>query len=346
MKFKSEKVLKYLQKIFNSFTVTALLIIFTVVAYILLLYFLKYLWVLFTSAPVGQAYAGYFSYSYRITNDLLSTNFINLSIRLTVTSFIISLIIASICQFFLINRYLYSNRGLFVRIVFWGLPLAYIVAVYIRYVYGFGHMDTALTIAVVPTLCVFSGGFRIAKEYVPELADIIFIFSKEQRKTGPKLKEEEVKLRADELIQKEDTKQNGTDGQIKLQYIWESYAAHIIVILIIIVAAGIMLTVSQIPNFNKWEKPVPIEAPKVEAPAPSPETDVSADPHTNFTYNFTYNGYSYDEKANIKLAIIDGDLHHEGDLLIDNYILKKINPTHIVIRNKADKSDLVIPLYK
>jgi hypothetical protein len=271
----------------------------------------------------------------------LSTNFINLSIKLTVTSFIISLVIGSICQFFLINRYLYSNRGLFFRIVFWGLPLAYIVAVYERYVNGFGHMDTALTIAVVPTLCVFSGGFRIAKEYVPELADIIYIFSGQQKKTGLKLKEEEVLCGTDELIQKEDTKQNGTDRQIKLQNIWELYGAYIVVMLIISIAAGIILTISQIPNFNKREEPVTIEDPKVEAPAPSPGHDISAASHINFTYS----GYSYDKNTNIRLAIIDGNIHREGDLLIDSYILKKINPTHIVIRNKADKSELVVPLY-
>ena len=340
MKFKVAKILKYLRKIFNSFTKTALLIVFTTVAYILLLYFLKYWWVLFTSTQVGQAYAEHFSYSYRITNDVLSTNFINLAIKLTVTSFIISLIIGSICQFFLIIRYLYSNRGLFGKIVFFGLPLAYIVAVYMRYVNDFGHMDTAFTITVVPTLCVFTRGFRIAKEYVPELVDIIFIFSGQHRKTRSKLKEEEVQLRADELIQKEDTKQSGTDWQIKLQNIWESYAAYIIVILIIIVVAGIMLTISQIPNFNKREEPVSIEAPKVEAPALGP--DVTTAPHTNFTYS----GYSYDKKDNIRLAIINGNIYHKGDSLPDNHVLKSINPTYIIIRNKADKSELVVPLYK
>jgi len=293
------------------------------------------------STDVGQAYAEHFSYSYRITNDVLNTNFINLAIKFTVTSFIISLIIGSICQIFLIIRYFYSNRRLFGRILFFGLPLVYIVAVYMRYIYDFGHMDTAFTIAVVPTLCVFAGGFRIAKEYVPESVDIIFIFSGQQRKTESKLKEEEVQHRADELIQKEDTKQSGTDWQIKLQDIWESYVAYIIVILIIIVGAGIMLTISQTPYFNKREEPIPIEAPKIDAPAPSPRPNVTAAPHTNFTYS----GYSYDKRDNIRLAIINGNIYHKGDLLPDNYVLKSINPTYIIIRNKADKSELVVPLY-
>jgi hypothetical protein len=208
-----------------------------------------------------------------------------------------------------------------------------------RYVYDFGHMDTAFTIAVVPTLCVFTGGFRIAKEYVPELVDVIFIFSGQQRKIRSKLKEEEVRRSADDLIQKEDTKQSGTDWQIKLQDIWKSYAAYIIVILIIIAVAGILLKISQTPNFNKREEPVPIESPKVEAPAPRP--NVTAAPHTNFTYS----GYSYDKRDNMKLAIINGNIYHKGDSLPDNHVLKSINPTYIIIRNKADKSELVVPLY-
>jgi hypothetical protein len=342
MKFKVEKILKYLWKILNSLMVAALLIVFTAVAYILLLYFLKYWWVLFTQTDVGQAYAQYFTYSYRITNDVLSSNFIVLAIEFTVASFIISLIIGSICQLILIIRYFYSGRGLLGRMIFFGLPLAYIVAAYMRYVHGVDHMDTAFTIAVVPTLCVFVGGFRIAEDYVPELVDLIFVFSKERRKTTFKLKEEKVKIKADELIRKEDAKQNGYIWQIKLQDLWKSYTPHILGILIIIIALGITLTISQILNHNKREKTVSLGAPKVEALTPSRGHDVSVAEQINFTYS----GYSYDEKANIKLAIIDGNIRHEGDLLIDNLILKQIKPTHIVIRNKTDKSEFVVPLYK
>ncbi|HVO67034.1 MAG TPA: general secretion pathway protein GspB [Syntrophales bacterium] len=340
MKLKKTEILKYLRKIFDSFTKTALLIVFTTVIYILLLYCFKYLWFLFISTPVGQAYAVHFSYSYQISNDVLSTNFINHATKITVTSFIISLIIGSICQFFLIIRYFYSNRGLFGRIVFFGLPLAYMVAACVRYMYDFGDIGTAFTIAVIPTLCVFTGGFRIAKEYVPELVDIIFIISGQQRKTSSKPKEEEAQRRADELIQKEDAKQSGTDWQIKLKYILESYAAYIIVILIIIVVAGITLTTSQAPNFNNREESA-AEAPKVEAPITSPKPDVPPTPQSNFTYS----GYSYDEKANRRLAIIDGKIYHEGDLLPGNYVLKSIKLSYIIIRNKANKEELVVPLY-
>ncbi|MEN6374256.1 MAG: hypothetical protein ABFD75_05645 [Smithella sp.] len=346
MKFKDTKTLEYLRKIFDSFTETALLIVFSTVAYILILYFFKYLWFLFISAPVGQAYAEYFSYSYRISNDVLNTNFINLAIKLTVSSFIICLIIGSICQLFLIIRYFYSNRGLFVKIVFFGLPLAYMVAAFMRYVYHFDDMDTAFMIVLFPTLCVFTEGFTIAEKYVPELVDIIFILSGQQRKTGRKPQEEEIRCRADELIQKEDTKKRGIDWQTKLQDIWDLYAVYIIIILIIFVADIIMFTISKTPNFNKREESALLEPPKVEAPVTSPKPKVSPTSHIKFTYNFTYNGYSYDERDNIGLAIINGKIYHEGDVLLGNHVLKRIDPSYIIIRNKANKSEFVVPLYK
>jgi hypothetical protein len=41
------------------------------------------------------------------------------------------------------------------------------------YTGDFGQMDTAFTVAAVPTLCVFTGCFKLAEEFVPELVDVI-----------------------------------------------------------------------------------------------------------------------------------------------------------------------------
>ena len=267
MKNKEAKIHKYLRKIFNPFTDTVLLIVSTIIAYLSFLLFLKYLWYLFASTPVGQLHAEYFSYSHQITNDVLSTNFIiNLAIEFTVVSFIISLITAAVCQFFLINRYFYSNRGLLGRIVFFGLPLSYVVAAFMRYVFDFGHMSTDFTIAAIPTLCVFAGAFRLVEAYVPELVDVLFFFRGQLRKISNMLKEEEIRCSADELMQKKDTKQNGADWQITLQDIWESFAAYIIITLIIIVVAGTLLVISETQNFNKSEVPAKTEESSYEPP--------------------------------------------------------------------------------
>ena len=260
LKIKAAKFLKYFQKPISRITEIILLIVFTVVAYTFLLYFAKYLWVIFTATDVGQAYAEIYVENYRITNDVLSRGFFSFSINLTLTSFVICLIFGAIFKFLHLIRFFYFNRGFLGRIIFIGLPLTYIVAVYLYYTGNFSHMDTAITVALVPTLCVFAGCFRFADEFVPELVDVIFFFSGQQRKIRSKLKEEEVRLRADELVQKEDKKQNGADWQIKLQDLCESVEAFITVILIIIVVAGILFVIPQIQNFNKSAESASTEA--------------------------------------------------------------------------------------
>jgi tetratricopeptide (TPR) repeat protein len=266
LKIKAAKFLNYFQKPISRITEIILLIAFTAVAYMFLLYCAKYLWVLFTATDVGQAYAEIYVESYRITNDVLNRGIFSLSMSMTLTSCVICLIVGAVFKFLHIIQYFYSARGFLGRIIFTGLPLTYIVTVYMYYTGNFSHIDTAMTVVFVPTLCVFTGCFRFAEEFVPELVDLIFIFSGQHRKISSKPKEGEVRSKADELIQKKDTKQSSIDWQIMSKDILESFAAYIIVILVIIVFAGIMFVIPHIQNFNKSAEPALAEAPKDKPP--------------------------------------------------------------------------------
>jgi tetratricopeptide (TPR) repeat protein len=245
-KIKATKILEYFRKLARTFVEIILLIICTAVACICILYMAKYLWFIFTASPVGEEYAGLFLESCRTTNDVLSRNFIRLAINLTLTSFAICLIIGIICKFFLITRYLYSARGYLVRIIFFGLPLTYIVAFYMRYTGDFSHIDTAITVAVLPVLCVFGGCFSFADEFVPDLVDIKRKFGK---KTG--------KLRL-----KKDTNQNVHDFAER----WNDYRKDIIILLVVIFALGIMITILQITGLNKLKEQAPAVSSEFKAP--------------------------------------------------------------------------------
>ncbi len=168
-----KKFYRYLQNIFKLITEIAFLIAFAIIIYIIILYCAKYLWYLFNSTVVGHTYAEHFYYNYKITNDVLSRNIYDLSINITVTSFIICFLVSALCQLFFISRYLYSGRGSFSRIIFLGLPLTYVVAIYIMPVYEFSNIETAFMVALVPTLCVFMECFNLSDQYIPELDDII-----------------------------------------------------------------------------------------------------------------------------------------------------------------------------
>ncbi len=255
-KSKTAKLLEYFRKLARTFVEIVLLIICTAVACICLLYMEKYLWFIFTAAPVGEKYSVLFAESSRTTNDILSRDFIRLAINLTLTSFAICLIIGILCKFFLITRYLYSARGYLARIIFFGLPLTYIVAFYMRYTGDFSHIDTAYTVAVIPVLCVFAGCFSFADEFVPDLTDIIRSFSK----------------KADKLRQEKDTEQNVHDFAER----WTYYRKDIIILLAIIFAAGILITILQVTGLNKIKDQAPAVSPELKAPVAGHEEPAHA----------------------------------------------------------------------
>jgi hypothetical protein len=274
----SLKFLKYFKKLLNIATEIMLLIAFTVFAYICLLYFVKYLWVIFTSTEVGQAYARIYAENYRITNDVLNRNFISLAINLTLTSYVICFIAGAIFKFLYLIRLFYSGRGFFIRFIFTGLPLSFIVATYIHYVGDFSHMDTAYAVAFVPTLCVFTGCFRFAEEFVPTLFDLIYVFNGKHGIIRSNWKEEEVRSGPDVSIKKVDAKQNGTVRKKVLQEIWESFEAYITVILIIIFVVGILLIIPKIQNFTRTEVPetrILVDTTPEQKPAPVEEVNTN-----------------------------------------------------------------------
>jgi hypothetical protein len=170
---KIKAIIRYLQKYLNMVAEALILIAYMAVAYIVLSYFAKYMWYLFMSTSVGQAYAEQFFYSYQMTNNVLNKNIIALSFYTTAISFVICFVISAICQFLLISRYLYEGRGFFSKLFFFGLPLTYIVAFFIRYTTVFNQMNISFRIALIPTMCIFMGCFRLSGKLLPELVDII-----------------------------------------------------------------------------------------------------------------------------------------------------------------------------
>ena len=162
-----------------------LLVLCTMAGYILLLYAAKYLWFMYTSMPIGQAYGHYFSESYRLTNGILNRNFIILAAGIILPSFVICLMAGALFQFLHLTRYLYSNRGFIGKIIFFGLPLSYLVAVYFWHAGVFSHLETSFILTAFPVLCVFMGAFKLAAAWIPEFSDLKHRFSKNAQSGAP-----------------------------------------------------------------------------------------------------------------------------------------------------------------
>jgi len=218
-----------------------LLVLCTIAGYILLLYAAKYLWFMYASTPIGQAYGHYFSESYRLTNGILNRNFIILAAGITLPSFVICLIAGALFQFFHLTRYLYSNRGFIGRIIFFGLPLSFLVAVYFRHLGKFSHLDTSLILTAFPVLCVFMGAFKLAAVWIPEFSDLKHLFSKNGQSGTP----------ANEL------KTERQDSKHLPKACW-IFAAGIFAVVIVVSLAA---------EFGGRQKVILNEAPDVPAPA-------------------------------------------------------------------------------
>jgi len=162
-----------------------LLVLCTLAGYILLLYAAKYLWFMYASTPTGQAYGHFFSQSYRLSHEILSRNFITLAVGIILPSFVICLMAGALFQVLHLTRYLYANRGFVGRIIFFGLPLSYLVALYFRHAGKFSHLETSLVLTVLPVLCVFMGAFKLTAVWIPEWSDLRNRFSKKRPSGAP-----------------------------------------------------------------------------------------------------------------------------------------------------------------
>jgi len=78
-------------------------------------------------------------------------------------------------------------------------------------------------------------------------------------------------------------------------------------------------------------------------PAPA-STAIYHNKHAITHEHFSYNGYA--SNGHKKIALTNGKAYNEGDTLGDNngYVLKKIHPAYILVRRKADKLELIVPL--
>lgn len=164
---------RYGCKIWDVMIQTILLLFITAVVNIGLLYLCKMLWYIYISTPIGQQFVTISAGTSQVIFDILSRDFVSLSIKVTIAAFTICMLISAICQVLHIARYLYLPRGFFGKIALWGFPLTAVVATHIRDTEGFEYWSIAYAAALVPTLCIFTGCFKFTYELLPEIGDLI-----------------------------------------------------------------------------------------------------------------------------------------------------------------------------
>jgi hypothetical protein len=157
---------------------SAVLLIVTVGLNTLLLNLIKMCWYTYKGTHVGQVFLKKFGNNYSFFVEILDEDIISVSCELTLSAFILCLVIGSICQFVYLVRFYQGSPGLLHRFIYWGFPLTIIVSAYFfrRPIYIVEHWSAAYILYFVPTLCVYALCFKISGMLFPELAAVVKVF--------------------------------------------------------------------------------------------------------------------------------------------------------------------------
>ena len=170
---KKNPVVIYIMNFGRKATATVLLLLCSILLTTVVLYLCQMAWYAYTDTPIGQRFIVSFPQKARIIIAILEKNFLNLSIQMTVSAFVVCITIGVVFQLFHIIRYLFIPFGIFKKFVFWGLPLTVAVAEYAQYQHGFYPWQSAYLLSFIPTMCLFASCLNFANELLPEIGDLI-----------------------------------------------------------------------------------------------------------------------------------------------------------------------------
>ncbi len=168
-----QSFIRYWRNAIDAIFKNIFLLIVVIIANTFLLLLCKIMWNVYASTPVGQQFI---AINYEMTRNivgLFDRNLSILSFKLTFIAFVLCFVISTICQILHILQYFYLSKGTMGKIFFWGLPLTYITAVFIKPLLNIEQLSAIYIVALFPTLSVFIGCFDLSIKLWPELGSLI-----------------------------------------------------------------------------------------------------------------------------------------------------------------------------
>ena len=176
---KSQRLKRYCLAYFREVRETSiravLLLIATTVITLIVLFFYKILWHIFTLTYSGRKYIELHPEASGVLRDIVNNELIEISVNSTFSAFIICLIIGAICRISYLTRYLFYPQSTIAKFLFWGAPLTALVSLFINGELQLAHWSYTIPITIVPTFCVFSYCFKFAETLLPEIGDAVVI---------------------------------------------------------------------------------------------------------------------------------------------------------------------------
>ena len=165
--------LNYGRNLVDIATRAILLVTCTTILNIIVLYFYNILWLLYRLTYIGRQFVKLQPQQTQMITAIISQDIAALSFNTTLAAFVICMAVSAGCQVFYLSRFFYQSRGKIGKLLLWGLPLTALVSMYANNHHRFDSWMSAIPIAIVPTLCVFTYCFRFSRGLLPEADDVI-----------------------------------------------------------------------------------------------------------------------------------------------------------------------------
>ncbi len=164
---------RYLLNGLDIIVQAVLLLLTTFCLCLFLLFMMKIAWKTFVYSPVGEKFLQLQIVSVESLTDVFSRSLPHFSLQVTLEAFTICLIAGAFCRITHVARYLYHPQGMFGRFVFLALPLSALAGVHFQRTFGFTEFGLSCLMALIPTVCLFSGCFKFAEELLPETGSVL-----------------------------------------------------------------------------------------------------------------------------------------------------------------------------
>jgi hypothetical protein len=162
---------------------TLLLLVVTLGLSALLLLLVNMCWHTYRDTHVGLVFVKQLGNNYGFLTKILNQDIIKVSYHLTLSAFLLCLIISSACQFVYLGRFFMGSNGWLHKFMYWGIPLTFIVSAYFyRWpIFPVDRWGVAYILYFAPTLCVYGLCFKITDRLLPEIGTVIIAFFKATR---------------------------------------------------------------------------------------------------------------------------------------------------------------------
>ncbi len=159
-----EKLVDWLHRFSRGISEYIIAICVIIAGYTLVLSFFKMLWKLYTETQVGQKFMQNNEMLFFAIEAIAEKNAFFLACAATVQIAVVCLVFAFIAHVTFIKRLVWDARGTIGRIVCIAVPIALVAANFMQS----SHQVVSFSVCLLPSLALFSYGFKFIPLIVPE----------------------------------------------------------------------------------------------------------------------------------------------------------------------------------